>query len=99
MLHPRDYGFAAPELALPPLPQLQADLQAALQGKAGEMLESAVWNGGFYLWQAGVCLTIEAGLEQARTVLGNGQVAAHLAEVVEAIAGVTAQEVTPAATG
>jgi len=99
LLHPRDYGFAAPELALPPLPQLQADLQAALQGKAGEMLESAVWNGGFYLWQAGVCLTIEAGLEQARTVLGNGQVAAHLAEVVEAIAGVTAQEVTPAATG
>ena len=99
LLHPRDYGFAAPELALPSLEQLQLDLQAALQGKTGEMLESAVWNGGFYLWQAGVCSTLEAGLEQARTMLGNGQVAAHLTEVVEAIAGVAAPEFTPAATG
>ncbi|MBW4513830.1 MAG: anthranilate phosphoribosyltransferase family protein [Timaviella obliquedivisa GSE-PSE-MK23-08B] len=97
LLHPRDYGFAAPELALPSSEQLWADLQAAVQGKTGEMLESAVWNGGFYLWQAGVCSTLEAGLEQARTTLGNGQVAAHLAEVVEAIASATAPEFTPAA--
>ena len=86
-------------MALPSSEQLQLDLQAALQGKTGEMLESAVWNGGFYLWQAGVCATIEVGLEQARTMLGNGQVAAQLTEVVEAIAAVTAAEFTPAAIG
>ena len=99
LLHPRDYGFAAPELALPSSEQLQTDLQAVLQGKTGEMLESAVWNGGFYLWQAGVCPTIETGLEQARTILVNGQVAAHLSEVIDAIANVTTPEFTPAAIG
>jgi anthranilate phosphoribosyltransferase len=99
LLHPRDYGFAAPEVALPSLPQLQIDLQTVLQGKSSEMLETAVWNGGFYLWQAGVCSTIEAGLEQARAMLADGRVAAHLAEVVEAIAGVAAPEFTPAAIG
>lgn len=99
LLHPRDYGFSAPEVALPSLDQLQIDLQAVLQGKASEMMESAVWNGGFYLWQAGVCSTLEAGLEQARTMLVDGQVAAQLELVVDAIASVTAPEFTAAAIG
>jgi anthranilate phosphoribosyltransferase len=94
LLHPRDYGFAAPELALPELPQLQTEMQATVQGEPGEMLESAVWNGGFYLWQAGVCPTFEAGLEQARAMLKDGQVAAQLVEIKAAIAGVMAQELT-----
>ncbi len=99
LLHPRDYGFAAPELALPSSEQLPIDLQAVLQGKASEILESAVWNGGFYLWQAGVCPTIEAGLKQARTMLMDGQAAAQLELVVDAIASVTTPEFTPAAIG
>lgn len=99
LLHPRDYGFAAPEVALPSLEQLQTGLQAVLQGKSGEMMELAVWNGGFYLWQAGVCSTLEAGLEQARRMLVNGQVATHLRQIVEAIANAKAPESTPAAIG
>jgi anthranilate phosphoribosyltransferase len=96
LLHPRDYGFAAPEVTLPPLDQLQKDLRSVVQGEAGEMLESAVWNGGFYLWQAGVCPTMELGLEQARSMLTSGQVAAQLKEIVEAIAAVITPEFTAA---
>jgi anthranilate phosphoribosyltransferase len=92
LLHPRDYGFAAADVPLPPLDQLQKDLRSVLQGEASELLESAVWNGGFYLWQAGVCPTIEAGLEQARSMLVNGQAAAQLAEIVGAIGAVTQPE-------
>jgi anthranilate phosphoribosyltransferase len=88
LLHPRDYGFAATDVALPALDQLPKDLRSVLQGEASELLESAVWNGGFYLWQAGVCPTIEAGLEQARSMLVNGQAAAQLAEIVGAIGAV-----------
>jgi anthranilate phosphoribosyltransferase len=88
LLHPRDYGFAAPDVALPSLDQLQKDLRSVLLGEASELLESAVWNGGFYLWQAGVCSTIEVGLEQARSMLVSGQAAAQLAEIVGAIAQV-----------
>jgi anthranilate phosphoribosyltransferase len=92
LLHPRDYGFAATDVPLPPLDQLQKDLRSVLQGEASEMLESAVWNGGFYLWQAGVCPTIETGLERARSMLVNGQAVAQLAEIVGAIGAVTQPE-------
>jgi anthranilate phosphoribosyltransferase len=92
LLHPRDYGFAAPEVALPPPDQLPKDLRSVLQGEASEMLEAAVWNGGFYLWQAGVCPTMETGLEQARSILVSGQAAAQLAEIVGAIEAVTQPE-------
>jgi anthranilate phosphoribosyltransferase len=96
LLHPRDYGFAAADVALPPLELLSKELRSVVQGEASELLESAVWNGGFYLWQAGVCPTMEAGLEQARSILVNGQAVAQLAEIVGAIEAVTQPEFTAA---
>jgi anthranilate phosphoribosyltransferase len=83
LLHPRDYGFAAPEIPL--TPQLIPDMQSVLRGEASDLLEFAVWNGGFYLWQGGVCSTIEEGFAQARAMLSEGKVAAHLAEIHRAI--------------
>jgi anthranilate phosphoribosyltransferase len=85
LLHPRDYGFAAPEIPLTPLPQLLSDMQGTLRGEASDLLESAVWNGGFYLWQSGVCDSLEAGFDRARAILTEGQAAAHLAEIRRAI--------------
>jgi anthranilate phosphoribosyltransferase len=88
LLHPRDYGFAAPELALPDVPELIALMLAVIRGESGtessEVLESAVWNGGFYLWQGGVCPTIEAGFEQARGMLKDGKVVAQLEAIRQA---------------
>jgi anthranilate phosphoribosyltransferase len=87
LLHPRDYGFAAPESPL--TPHLIPDMQSVLRGEASDLLEFAVWNGGFYLWKGGVCSTIEEGLAQARAMLSEGKVAAHLAEIRRAMVNVT----------
>jgi anthranilate phosphoribosyltransferase len=85
LLHPRDYGFAASELPLVSLAQLLGDMEGVLRGEAGEWLEAAVWNGGFYLWQGGVCDSFEAGLERARSMIMAGQVAGQLEKVRGAI--------------
>lgn len=88
LLHPRDYGFAGNDVALPHLPQLIADLQAVLQGEDSELAQSVIWSSGFYLWQAGAVTNLETGLATARSLLAEGQVAHHLKVLVEAIAAI-----------
>ncbi|MCU0566957.1 MAG: anthranilate phosphoribosyltransferase family protein [Oculatellaceae cyanobacterium Prado106] len=82
LLHPRDYGFAGTDVPL--TDNLIPDLQAVLRGEASELMESAVWNGGFYLWQCGAVPDMESGLAQARTLLQEGKAAEKLAELSKA---------------
>lgn len=86
LLHPRDYGFAGVDVPLEPLPQLAAEMQAVLQGTPSELLESVVWNGGFYLWQAGVCSDLAIGLSTARDLLISGKAAQQLTALQKTIA-------------
>ncbi|MBF2077580.1 MAG: anthranilate phosphoribosyltransferase family protein [Synechococcales cyanobacterium T60_A2020_003] len=78
LLHPRDYGFAGTDVPLADTPEFISQIQAVLRGEASELQRSAIWNGGFYLWQAGVCSSIEAGLAHAEDLLMTQQVAATL---------------------
>lgn len=96
LLHPRDYGFAAAEVPLLPTPELVAAMQAVLQGEPGELLEAAVWNGGFYLWQCGHCADLEAGFVTARQILTSGKAAQAL---IDLQAATKAQSACPAETG
>lgn len=93
LLHPRDYGFAAEEVPLFPTPQLLADIQSVLQGANTELSQSAVWNGGFYLWRSRVCPDLESGFVLAKELLIGGQVAEKLAEIQTAIDAVSAAKV------
>lgn len=86
LLHPRDYGFAGVDVPLETLAQLVADLQAVIEGQPSELMETAIWNGGFYLWQSGQCASLELGLAEARALLLDGQVANQLAEVKKTVA-------------
>ncbi|NJO43254.1 MAG: anthranilate phosphoribosyltransferase family protein [Cyanobacteria bacterium CRU_2_1] len=90
LLHPRDYGFAALDVPLDSTAHLIADIKAVLEGNPGELMESAVWNGGFYLWHSGVCPDLKAGLVKARDLLTTGQAAQKLIAVSKAIASFTA---------
>ena len=82
-LNPHDYNFAGTN---PPIPettsQLVEQMQSILQGKPSELMNSAVWNGGFYLWHCGLCPDIESGFEMAEKLLTTGQVKAKLQEVI-----------------
>ena len=84
-LTPRDYDLAGKDVPLDSTTQLVEQMQAVLQGKSSELMQSAVWNGGFYLWRCGVCKDIKSGLTEAETLLTNGQVAQKLQEISKAV--------------
>lgn len=85
LLHPRDYGFAAPEVPLLPPDELATAMQSVLQGQPSSLTDLAVWNGGFYLWQCGHCPDLAAGLAEAQALLVSGRVAAKLQEIQTAV--------------
>ncbi|GAB4376606.1 MAG: anthranilate phosphoribosyltransferase family protein [Elainellaceae cyanobacterium] len=83
LLHPRDYDFASAEVPLASTDKLLADIQAVLQGSPCSLMESAVWNGGFYLWQSGACADFQLGLATARDLLTSGKAAQKLSELMK----------------
>lgn len=86
-LHPRDYGFAGGEVPLESTTELGSQLESVLQGKPSPLMPAAIWNGGFYLWRAGICNTLEAGFSQAELLLKNGEVDRKRTEIVEWVMG------------
>ncbi|MBF2003392.1 MAG: anthranilate phosphoribosyltransferase family protein [Synechococcales cyanobacterium M58_A2018_015] len=90
LLHPRDYEFAATDVPINSLPIMATAMQQVMQGEPSEWLESAVWNGGFYLWQCGHCPDLVAGLREARQLFVSGKVATTLAELKRMVSQVAA---------
>ncbi|MBD2043451.1 anthranilate phosphoribosyltransferase family protein [Microcoleus sp. FACHB-672] len=88
LLPPRDYGFDGSDLPFESNAQLVEQMQAVLQGKPSELMQSAIWNGGFYLWRCGVCADMPAGIAQAEAMLTKGAVAEKLAEISKAVSSV-----------
>jgi len=84
-LHPRDYGFAGKEVPLESLSSLISQMQEVLQGKPSELMQAAIWNGGFYLWRCGVCKDLESGFTEAESLLTSGKVAQKLAEITQVV--------------
>ena len=86
LLHPRDFGFEGHD------PDLAEDfsmlLEHVIQGEPTELTRSAVWNGGFYLWRAGVVDSLPDGFRKAQTLLESGEVRAKCKQVEAAIATV-----------
>ncbi|MEL7036058.1 MAG: anthranilate phosphoribosyltransferase family protein [Cyanobacteria bacterium J06592_8] len=87
LLHPYEYGYGGKEVPFLGSTQLLADMQAVLAGQSGELMQAVVWNGGFYLWQCGVCLDLESGLSTAKQLLVDGKVAEKLETLRLAVQG------------
>lgn len=85
LLHPHDYGFGNKDVPMGTEADYLEQLSAALLGKPDPLTETAIWNGGFYLWRFGVCNTIEEGFGKAKDLLSSGAVEAKLAEVKAAL--------------
>ncbi|MGB3208189.1 MAG: hypothetical protein WBB28_24660, partial [Crinalium sp.] len=60
-------------------------MQEVLQGKPSELMQAAIWNGGFYLWRCGFCKDIESGFMEAESLLTSGKVAQKLAEITQVV--------------
>ena len=90
-LHPVDYGFNHKDVPLDSDTSYMTQLTSVLAGKVADewthqLMQSAVWNGGFYLWKSGICADLEAGLATAKTLLEDGSTLAKLKELQDAVA-------------
>lgn len=88
-LVPRDYGFTTKNVALGTTEELLAEMQEVLAGNPTELTQTALWNGGFYLWQSGICPDMPSGIAKAEELLISGVVAdklQQLSQVVNSIA-------------
>ncbi|MGD1905802.1 MAG: anthranilate phosphoribosyltransferase family protein [Leptolyngbyaceae cyanobacterium] len=81
LLHAGDYGFSHEDVSLKSEAAYFVDLASVLEGQPSALLESAIWNGGFYLWRLGCCETPESGFLEARRLLSEGIVQAKWTEI------------------
>ena len=84
-LSARDYDFTSKNVPFDSTAQTVAEMQAILQGKPSELMQTAVWNGGFYLWRSGICADMRSGIAMAEELLTNGKVAQKLQEVSQSL--------------
>jgi anthranilate phosphoribosyltransferase len=85
LLSCRDYDLAGKDVLLTSTAQVVDDIKAVLQGEASDLMQSAIWNGGFYLWRCGVSPDLQTGLAQAEALLVSGQVRATLQQLKSAV--------------
>ncbi|WP_017325133.1 anthranilate phosphoribosyltransferase family protein [Synechococcus sp. PCC 7336] len=83
--HPRDFGMDGSEIAVVPTAEWGDRIRAVLAGGGGEWQQAALWNGGFYLWQVGLCATLAEGIERAEALLSSGQVQQQLQRLQGAV--------------
>jgi anthranilate phosphoribosyltransferase len=95
-LVPREYGFSGYNVSLGTTEELVANIQDVLQGKPSELMKTAIWNGGFYLWRSGMAADIPAGIVKAEELLTSGAVAQKLQELSGTVAAVGKEVFQPA---
>jgi anthranilate phosphoribosyltransferase len=88
-LAPRNYGFTSKNVSLDSTEGILSDMRAILLGKKIELMETALWNGGFYLWRCGVCGNMQEGIAKAEELFSCGAVAEKLQEVIQVINSVS----------
>ncbi|MEA5577034.1 anthranilate phosphoribosyltransferase family protein [Anabaena sp. UHCC 0451] len=81
-LAPREYGFITKNVPLGTTEELIKNMQSVLAGEPSELMQTALWNGGFYLWNSGISPDIQAGIDKARELFSSGLVGTKLRELI-----------------
>lgn len=82
LLSAHDYGFNTKNVPLKSSAELLTEMREVLTGNPSELMQTALWNGGFYLWRSGVCSDMSAGIAKAQELLTTGVVANKLQELI-----------------
>ena len=77
-LAPREYGLITKNVPLTTTEELIKDMQGVLTGNSSELRQTALWNGGFYLWRSGICPDIQSGIDKAAELISSGLLTAKL---------------------
>ena len=80
ILHPRDHGCHHADAEWTDIDSWRDQALEALSGH-GPLSDALRWNAAAYLWFAGMTESLEAGIEQARTVLETGRAADQLSQL------------------
>ena len=86
LLHPRDHGIRAEDVAWHDLPTWRDQALRALQGE-GPLADALLWNLAAYLWLADVFPSQEAALAQARALLAARCGESHRQQMIHAASG------------
>jgi anthranilate phosphoribosyltransferase len=82
LLAPRNYNFTPQNVPLTSLAELVGGLEAAtvdnIVDNSDQLRQTALWNGGFYLWRSGICSDMQSGIVKAIELFSSGTVAAKL---------------------
>jgi anthranilate phosphoribosyltransferase len=84
-LHHYDYDLSNVNDPLLSTPELITSFQTVLQGDPSELLKSAIWNAGFYLWQSGIVSDTSAGMKLAQELLTSGAVSRQLSLIRQSL--------------
>ena len=80
-LHHYDYGLSNINPPLLTTSELMSDLATVLRGEPSELLNSVLWNAGFYLWHCGGASDMAAGMKLAEELLVSGAVSGQLEQI------------------
>ncbi len=86
LLVPRKYGFASKNSSLNSTKELLLEMNLLLEAKPSELMQTALWNGGFYLWRSGICDDMQEGLAKAKELFSSGAVLDKLRQLQQAFA-------------
>ncbi|MGB2925707.1 MAG: anthranilate phosphoribosyltransferase family protein [Limnothrix sp.] len=79
--NPYDHGLGGEDVAIDTLEVYVQSLEALLKGEESTLLNTAIWNGGFYLWHCGAAADLKAGIKQASNLIQSGQLAETLEQL------------------
>jgi len=80
-LHHYDYGLSNVNPPVLPTPELISNFATVFQGQPSELLNSVLWNAGFYLWHCGAANDMGAGMKLAQELLTSGAASQQLEQV------------------
>ena len=85
LLVPREYGFTNTNVVLGTNEELLTDIKSLLLGEPSELMQTALWNGGFYLFCSGICSDMQEAIAKAQELLTSGAVAEKLQEICKIV--------------
>ncbi|MEM7593306.1 MAG: anthranilate phosphoribosyltransferase family protein [Cyanobacteria bacterium P01_A01_bin.83] len=81
LLDPADYDLQGSDITFESDAQAIALIEEVIQGEGSKLLQSAILNGGFYLWRFGIADSLDAGFALAKEMLQEGEIAVKLAQI------------------
>ncbi|AFY53678.1 anthranilate phosphoribosyltransferase [Rivularia sp. PCC 7116] len=85
LLVPREYGLTTKNIPLNSTQELISEMKSVLAGSQSELMQTALWNSGFYLFRCGICADMSEGLAKAQELFSCGVVLDKLRELQQAI--------------